>query len=58
MSQHETKKAENGFTSIVNLTLHKDLILKTPKQREKPDRLEWWKSKKLNMERHYEGSNI
>ena len=40
MSQHETKKAENGFTSIVNLTLHKYLILKTPKQREKPDRLE------------------
>ena len=40
MSRHETKKAKNGVTSTVNLTLHKDLILKTPKQREKPERLE------------------
>ena len=43
----KTKNAKNGVTSTVNLTLHKDLILKTPKQREKSDRLEWWKSKKV-----------
>ena len=54
----KTKNAKNGVTSTVNLTLHKDLILKTPKQREKSDRLELWKSKKLHMEKHYEGSNI
>ena len=54
----KTKNAKNGVTSTVNLTLHKDLILKTLKQREKSDRLEWWKSKKLHMERYYEGSNI
>ena len=37
----ETKTAKNGVTSTVNLTsLYKDLILKTPKQREKLDRLE------------------
>ena len=54
----KTKNAKNGVTSTVNLTLHKDLILKTLKQREKSDKFEWWKSKKLHMERHYEGSNI
>ena len=54
----KTKNAKNGVTSTVNLTLHKDLILKTLKQREKSDKLEWWKSKKLHMKKHYEGSNI
>ena len=48
------KNAKNGVTSTVNLTLHKDFILKTPKQRETLDRLELWKSKKLHMEKHYE----
>ena len=43
----KTKNAKNGVTSTVNLALHKDLILKTPKQRERPDRLEWLKSKKV-----------
>ena len=44
--------------STVNLALHKYFILKTLKQRDKADRLEWWKSKKLHMGRHYEDSNI
>ena len=34
----KTKNAKNGFTSTTNLTLHKDLILKTPEQREKGER--------------------
>ena len=49
----------NGATSTVNLALYKDLnqdlILKKPKREV---RLEWWKWKKLHMERHYEGSHI
>ena len=49
----------NGVTSTVNLALYKDLnqdlILKKPKREV---RLEWWKWKKLHMERHYEGSHI
>ena len=28
----KTKNAKNGVTSTVNLALHKDLILKTPKR--------------------------
>ena len=51
----KTKNAKNGVMSTVNLALHKDLLLKTPKREV---RLEWWKSKKLHMERHYEGSHI
>ena len=42
-------------TSTVNFALHVDLILKTPKAEIK---LEWWKWKKLHMERRYEGSHI
>ena len=51
----KTKNAKNGVTSTVNLALHKDLILKTPKREV---RLDWWKWKKLHMERHYEGNHI
>ena len=51
----KTKNAENGVTSTVNLPLHKDLILKTPKRKV---RLEWQKWKKFHMERHYEDSHI
>ena len=54
----KTKNAKNGVTSTVNLALHKDLILQTRKQREKSDRIGSWKSKKLHMERHCEGSNL
>ena len=36
----KTKNSQNEVTSTVNFALHKDLILKTPKQRERPDRLE------------------
>ena len=36
----KTKNAKNGVTSAVNLALHKDLILKTPKRE---IRLEWLK---------------
>ena len=42
-------------TSTVNFAWHVDLILKTPKAEIK---LEWWKWKKLHMERRYEGSHI
>ena len=42
-------------TSTVNFALHVDLILKTLKAEIK---LEWWKWKKLHMERRYEGSHI
>ena len=51
----KTKTAENGVTSTVNLALHESLVLKTPKRE---IRLEWWKWKKLHMERHYQGSHI
>ena len=51
----KTKNAKNGVISTVNLALHKDLILKTPKREV---RLEWSEWKKLHMERHYEGSHI
>ena len=51
----KTKNAKNGVTSTVNLALHKNLVLKIPKREV---RLEWWKWKKLHMERHYEGSHI
>ena len=51
----KTKNAKNGVISTVNLALHKDLILKTPKREV---RLEWQKWKKLHMERHYEDSHI
>ena len=54
----KTGNAKNGVASSVNLTLHIDLILKTLKQREKSDRLQWLQTKKLHMERHYEGSHI
>ena len=43
----KTKNAKNGIPSTVNLTLHKYLILKTPKQREKSNTLESQKSKKV-----------
>ena len=36
----KTKNAKNSVTFIVNLALHKNLILKTPKHGEKSDRLE------------------
>ena len=51
----KAKNANNGVTSTVNLALHKDFILKTSNRKV---RLEWWKWKKLHMERHYEGSHI
>ena len=51
----KTKNAKNSVTSAVNLALHKGLILKTLKREV---RLEWWKWKKLHMERHYKGSDI
>ena len=55
----KTKSAKNAVTSTVNLAFHKDLsqdfILKKPKTEV---RLEWSKWKKLQMERHYEGSHI
>ena len=51
----KTKNAKIGVTSTVNLALHKDLILKRPKREV---RLDWWKWKKLHMERHYEGNHI
>ena len=43
----KTKSAKNGVTSTVNLALHKDLILNTPKQREKSDRLRAMEVKKV-----------
>ena len=55
VKKRKTKNAKNGVTSTVNLALHKDLILKTPKRQV---RLDWWKWKKLHMERHYEGNHI
>ena len=55
VKKRKTKNAKNGVTSTVNLALHKDLILKTPKREV---RLDWWKWKKLHMERHYEGNHI
>ena len=51
----KTKNEKIGVTSTVSLALHKDLILKRPK---KEVRLDWWKWKKLHMERHYEGNHI
>ena len=51
----KTKNVKNGVISTVNLALHKDLILKTPKREV---RLEWWKRRKLHMERYYDGSHI
>ena len=51
----KTKNSKNGVTSTVNLALHKNLVLKTPKREV---RSEWWKWKNLHMERHYEGSHI
>ena len=35
----KTKSTKNSVTSIVNLELNKDLILKTPKHGEKSDRV-------------------
>ena len=51
----KTKNIKNDVMFTVNLTLHKELTLKKPKRE---IRLEWWKWKKLHMERHYEGSHI
>ena len=51
----KTKNTKSGVTSTVNLALHKDLILKTAKREV---RLEWWKWRKLHMERYYEGNHI
>ena len=48
------KKWREGYRTV-NLALHKDLILKTPKGEVK---VEPWKWKKLSMEKHYEGSHI
>ena len=63
MSQHEKQNKERKKWRYVYRKF--DIIqrfniedTKTPKQREKSDRLEWWKSKKLLMEKHYEGSKI
>ena len=36
----KAKNSKSGVTSTVKLTLHKDLILKTPNREV---RLEWWK---------------
>ena len=46
----KTKSAKNGVTSTANLALHKDLILNTPKQREKLDRLRAMEVKKVTYE--------
>ena len=51
----KTKNTKNGVTSTINLALHKDLILKTPRRE---FRLGWWKWRMLHMERHYEGSHF
>ena len=59
MSRHENRnKKRKKWHYVYRKFGITNLILKTRKQREKSDRLEWLKSKKLHMEKHYEGSNI
>ena len=52
----KTKNAKNGVTFSVKLALHKDLILKTPKREGAREKIRVMEVKKLQMERHYEGS--